>query len=339
MRRAEWLEVGVFGLVILLLHAAGWGLFLAYARNYPAMAGLGLAAYLFGLRHGFDADHIAAVDDTTRYLLQKGRSPVGAGFFFSLGHSTVVFLLAVALALATSRVTALLPGLRSAGAVIGAAVSGGFLLLVALLNLRVLLGIARAWRQYRRAHPGTHAHAHLERMLNRPTLAGRLLAGRWTRFIEHGWHMYPIGLLFGLGFDTASEIALLATTAGASAASLPLPAVLSLPLLFAAGMSALDTADGVLMFHAYRWAMTDASRKVVYNLVVTGLSVVVALWVGGVELLQLGLQGAGLRSALGGLADMQLTLPGYLIVAVFAAVWIAAAAWRLGAGRKAMRGT
>src|SRR5271169_7238120 len=183
------------------LHLVGWGLYLQYAADYPALVGLGFVAYMFGLRHAFDADHIAAIDDTVRYMLQKGKKPLGVGFFFSLGHSTIVFFMAVAIIFAATAVKRSLPELENLGSIIGAGVSGTFLWVLGILNLLVLLNILKVWRQ---AKTGKHSHVHLEELLTQRGFINRLFGGRLQRVISHSWQMYPIGLLFGLGFDTAS---------------------------------------------------------------------------------------------------------------------------------------
>jgi high-affinity nickel-transport protein len=324
--RTGWLEVGELYLIIALLHAAGWGLIMLYAKQSPAIVGLGLAAYLFGLRHAFDVDHIAAVDDTVRYMLHRGRNPLGVGFYFSLGHSTIVFVVALAIALATTSLSSRLPALRDLGSMVGASVSGLFLLVIGLLNLRVLFGIARLSVK---ASAAQHDHVHLESLLARRGFMNRVFGGRLKRVADHSWQMYPVGMLFGLGFDTASEISLLTMTAGASMA-LPLPAVLALPLLFAAGMLAMDTTDGVVMCRAYRWAFVNPRRKIFYNLVTTGLSVAVALLVGGVELAQTFVGTLDLR---GHFPDLIRSIGfggvGYTVVAIFIITWgVAVLVWK-----------
>jgi len=310
---------GLYGFIA-LLHGVGWGAYLHYSRQHPPLVGLGLVAYLFGLRHAFDADHIAAVDDTVRFMLQRGRRPLAVGFFFSLGHSTIVLGLSVALAAAAVVVKAQLPELRSMGALLGAGVSGAFLWIIGILNLLVLLDILKIWRG---AQAGTHSHSHLETLLQRRGLLNRLFGGRLTRLMSRSWHMYPLGLLFGLGFDTASEVGLLAMTAGASAGDLPWPAVLSLPILFAAGMTLMDTTDGVLMSKAYDWAFINPLRKIFYNLTTTSLSVAVALLIGTVELLQVLI---GLLGWRGPVVDVVAALDfgalGYVIVALFLLAWV-----------------
>jgi nickel/cobalt transporter (NiCoT) family protein len=327
--RAEYFRLAWFYGFIALLHVLGWGAYLHYAGRYPQLVGLGFAAYMFGLRHAFDADHIAAVDDTVRYLLQKGQKPLGVGFFFSLGHSTVVLALAVGIAFAAASVKAGLPELRNVGAIVGTAVSGTFLWIIGILNLLVLLDILKIWKT---AKSGTHSHAHLEALLRKRGLLNRLFGSRLRGFMNHSWQMYPLGLLFGLGFDTASEIGLLAMTAGASAGDLPISAVLCLPVLFAAGMTVMDTTDGVLMSKAYNWAFVNPLRKIFYNLTTTGLSVAVALVIGMIELTQVAIGALGLHGPrLDALANLDFGVLGYLIVGMFLLAWGASLAyWKLG---------
>jgi nickel/cobalt transporter (NiCoT) family protein len=325
---SEWARLAALYGCIAGLHVVGWGLFLYYSTRYPALVGLGFVAYMFGLRHAFDADHIVAVDDTVRYMLQKGKKPLGIGFFFSLGHSTVVFALAVTIISLTTAVTQGLPEIRRLGGVIGASVSGTFLWVIGVLNLLVLLDILKVWRQ---AKTGKHDHAHLEELLSQRGFINRMLGGRLRKFVSHSWQMYPLGALFGLGFDTASEIGLLAMTAGAAAGNLPALAVLALPILFAAGMTAMDTTDGVLMVKAYNWAFVNPLRKIFYNLTITSLSIAVALIIGTIELLQVFI---GLLHLEGGLFDFVAALDfavlGYVIVGVFIIAWAASVAvWRI----------
>ncbi len=316
---------GFFG-VVGLLHVAGWGLLFAVAHGQPTILALGGLAYTFGLRHAFDADHISAIDNTTRKLLQDGRKPVGVGFFFSLGHSTVVFLIAAALGLTVKWIVEGVVSnggeLRSIGGVLGTVVSGGFLVLIGILNLIVLLDVIRV---YRRLHAGEYDRESLELDLTAGGFMSRIF-GRLFRIIRHSWQMYPIGFLFGLGFDTASEVAILAISAGAAAKGLPFVAVIALPLIFAAGMSLMDTADGAFMAKAYSWAFASPIRKVFYNLTMTSLSVFVALFVGVIELLQalilvLHLEG-GVFGAIAGF-DL-IGRAGYFIVAAFIVAWAAA---------------
>ena len=315
----ERIRIRGFYVVVALLHLTGWGLYLRYSGQYPPLAGLGFVAYLFGLRHAFDADHIAAIDDTVRFMLYRGKRSLGVGFFFSLGHSTVVLILAFALALASGAVTARLPQMRTAGGVIGVCVSGVFLWVIGILNLLVLLDLLKVWRQ---AKSGTHSHQQLEAILVRRGLLGRLFRGRFQRLMKHSWQMYPLGLLFGLGFDTASEVALLVMTAGASAGNLPIPAVLSLPILFAAGMTLMDTTDGVLMIKAYDWAYLNPVRKIFYNATTTGLSVGVALLIGSIELSQVLIGVLALHGNIfDGIARLDFGSLGYVVVGLFLLAW------------------
>ena len=316
---------GFFGSVA-VLHLAGWGLLLVYAAGHPTLLALGGLAYTFGLRHAFDADHIAAIDNTTRKLLQDGRKPVGVGFFFSLGHSTVVFLIAAALGLAVKwlveGVVSNAGQLRSIGAVLGSGVSGGFLVLIGVMNLVVLLDVIRV---YRRMHNGDYDRESLELDLTAGGFMTRIF-GRLFKIIRHSWQMYLVGFLFGLGFDTASEVAILAVSAGAAANGVPFGAVIALPLIFAAGMSLMDTADGAFMAKAYSWAFASPIRKVFYNLTMTSLSVFVALFVGVVELLQVLITVSGLRGGVfSAIAGFDLVgRAGLFIVAAFVLSWVAA---------------
>lgn len=325
----EWLRLAAVYGFIAFLHLLGWGLYLRYAADYPALIGLGFVAYMFGLRHAFDADHIAAIDDTVRYMLQKGRKPLGIGFFFSLGHSTIVLGLAVGIAVAATAVKQDLPALRNIGGVLGAGVSGLFLWTIGILNFLVLLDILGVWNQ---AKNGRHDHRHLEQLMAQRGLLNRLFGGRLQKFVEHSWQMYPLGALFGLGFDTASEVGLLAMTAGASAGNLPMGAVLALPILFAAGMSLMDTTDGVLMSKAYNWAFLNPLRRIFYNLTTTSLSIAVALVIGTIELLQVLIGMLDLHGPfLDAVAGLDFGTLGYVIVGLFLLAWgLSVACWKLG---------
>jgi high-affinity nickel-transport protein len=317
-------RIGLLGAFIVGLYVVGVGLLVVYAGSHTALVGTAVLAYTLGLRHAFDADHIAAIDNTTRQLRQQGRRSVGVGFFFSLGHSSVVLILTVVAALVTHAV----PDLGGSTHFVGASVSGVFLWIVGLLNLMVLIDVLRvAWRI---GHGGADEHQ-LEQMLAPQGLLMRLGLGRVTRFVSRSAHMYPVGLLFGLGFETATEVALIALGAGAAASGLPLLAILSLPLLFTAGMSTLDTIDGIVMMHAYDWALRRPVRKVFYNLTITSLSVAVALTVGTVQLLNAAIDAFNLRggfwSMIGGL-DFQVL--GYVMAGLFVGTWLAALLlWRV----------
>jgi len=319
LTRTEWLRLSGFGGAVCFLHLAGWGLFLYYARRNPALAGLGSLAYTFGLRHAFDADHIAAIDNTTRKFLQDGKRSLGVGFFFSLGHSTIVFSLAAGLAIAAKTVDSRIPALQDYGGTIGASVSGSFLLLIGLLNLAVLLDILAV---FRRMKQGVYDAQQLEQSLQSRGLMSRFFLDRVGDRIDKSWKMYPLGVLFGLGFDTASEIGLLAIAAGVATHHVPILAVISLPIIFAAGMSLMDTADGAFMSHAYGWAFSNPIRKIYYNITVTSLSVAVALLIGTVELLQVTATKLSLNGGFWALLqDLDLGQIGYLVVAIFVAAW------------------
>jgi high-affinity nickel-transport protein len=329
MTRGEWTRLGGFSAAVLLLHALGFGLFLYYLPRNPALTGLATLAYTFGLRHAFDADHIAAIDNTTRKLLQDGERPLGTGFFFSLGHSTIVFSLTAGLAVAFGTMHSKIPTLQAYGSTIGASVSGTFLLLIGALNLLVLLDVVGVFRGMKRGH---YDEQDLERALLNQGILARFLLKRIGSRIDASWKMYPLGVLFGLGFDTATEIGLLALAAGVATHHVPFLAVISLPLIFAAGMSLMDTADGAFMSHAYGWAFSSPVRKVYYNISVTSLSIAVAWLVGTIELLQvlaakLELHG-GFWTVLGGLDLGRL---GYVVVGLFAATWLCSLAlWKTG---------
>jgi high-affinity nickel-transport protein len=320
LSRVEWLRLSGFGGAVAFLHVAGWGLFLLFARSNPALAGLGTLAYTFGLRHAFDADHIAAIDNSTRKFLQEEKRPLGVGFFFSLGHSSVVLALTASLAFGAAGVKARIPSFQHWGSYVGAGVSGTFLWIIGILNLLVLLDIVRVFREMR---AGTLDEERLEQKLRERGLMSRLFIGGVASRIRESWQMYPLGVLFGLGFDTATEVGLLAISAGVATNTdhVPFLAVLSLPLLFAAGMSLMDTADGAFMSHAYTWAFSNPIRKVYYNLTVTTLSVVVAIGVGSVELLQV-------VGAPGFQVDFNLL--GYGIVGLFVVTWATSAlVWKV----------
>src|ERR687883_1385079 len=282
LTRAEWRRLAGFGGGILLLHVLGWGFFLYSPRHNPALAGLGTLAYTFGLRHAFDADHIAAIDNTTRKFLADGKRSLGVGFFFSLGHSTIVFSLAAGLALAAKSVNSHLPGFREYGSYVGAGVAGTFLWIIGVLNLLVLLDILRIFRDMRR---GSYDRERLEERLLDRGFMNRFFVGRFAARIRESWQMYPLGVLFGLGFDTATEVGLLALAAGVAVHAVPPLAIVSLPVLFAAGMCLMDTIDGAFMSKAYGWAFANPVRRIYYNITGTGLSGVVGPAIGMVGVL------------------------------------------------------
>ena len=320
MSRAEWTRLGGFSAAVVLLHVAGFGLFIYYLPTNPALAGLASLAYTFGLRHAFDADHIAAIDNTTRKFLADGKRPLGTGFFFSLGHSSVVFGLTAGLAIAAKSVNSSIPALQTYGSTIGLSVSGTFLLVIGALNLLVLLEVVRVFRRMKR---GTYREEDLESVLLKQGFLSRVLLKRLGSKIDASWKMYPLGLLFGLGFDTATEISLLAVAAGVATHHVPFLAVISLPLIFAAGMSLMDTADGAFMAHAYGWAFSSPVRKVFYNISVTSLSVAVAWMVGGIEVLQVLAAKFSLHGSFWQFFEsIDLGQLGYIVVALFAGMWL-----------------
>ena len=303
------------------LNVAAWGLAFWLFASHPLLLGTALLAYTFGLRHAVDADHISAIDNVTRRLMQDRKRPVGVGFFFSLGHSTVVIALTVGIAVAASIVKGRLPALQRAGELVGTSVSATFLLLVAAINLIVLIDIFRAFRGARRGE--SYDDRGVDEMLD-----GRGLIGRFfrplLRLVDSSWKMYPFGLLFGLGFDTATEVGLLGIAAVEAGKGLPVYDILIFPLLFTAGMSLLDTTDGILMLGAYGWAFIKPMRKLYYNMVITLVSVLVALIIGAIEAAsvvasQLQLSG-GIWDAVDALSGNFGTL-GFIIVGVFLVSW------------------
>lgn len=339
LTRDEWRRAGVLTAVIVGLHVVGLGM-LAISTSQDLTLGtgavfgaaLGITAYTLGARHAFDADHIAAIDNVTRKLVNDGQRPLSVGFFFALGHSTIVFGLAVLLAIGIRGLSGAVgddgSGLAQVTTAIGPTVAGIFLVLIGILNLVVLVGIVRVFLRMRH---GRYSEPELEEQLNRRGFMNRFY-GRATRAIKKPWQMYPLGLLFGLGFDTATEIALLATAGTAAAGDLPLYAILSLPILFAAGMSLFDTLDGAFMNVAYSWAFFKPVRKVFYNLTITALSVLVALVIGPISLISVLSDkfeiGDGL---LGSIAALDLEYVGFVIVGLAVVIWaIALAAWHFG---------
>jgi high-affinity nickel-transport protein len=286
------------------------------------------------LRHAFDADHIAAIDDTTRLMLAKGKKPLGVGLFFSLGHSSIVLAMSVAVAFAAKTAIRFQHSYAALGGVIGASVSGFFLYLVGILNLVILVGIIKVWRQ---AKSGQFSHEHLEQMLNDRGLIKRLFKGRFARGFDHSWQLYPIGLLFGLGFDTATEVALLALSAtaaiGTVGGTLPPLAIIALPLIFGAGMSLMDSLDGIFMIKAYSWAFTSPLRKIYYNLTTTGLSIFVALVIGTIELVSViaSKTSLGAHEPFKSIASVNLGSLGFFIVASFVGAWVLSVTiWKMG---------
>ncbi|MFF5402765.1 HoxN/HupN/NixA family nickel/cobalt transporter [Streptomyces misionensis] len=345
MTRQEWIRVGSMAAFVLALHVIGWGTLVGViapqhfsvgttAAGKPAAFGIGIGvtAYMLGMRHAFDADHIAAIDNTTRKLMGSGQRPLSVGFWFSLGHSSIVFGLALLLSLGMK---ALAGPVRDDGShlhqvtsLIGTTVSGAFLYLIAVINLVILAGI---WKVFRRMRTGHYDEAALEAQLDNRGFMNRLLR-RVTGSISKPWQMYPLGLLFGLGFDTATEIALLVLAGSGAASGLPWYAILTLPVLFAAGMALLDTIDGSFMNFAYGWAFSKPVRKVYYNLTITGLSVAVALIIGSVELLGLLADKLELHGFFWDwISGLDLNTVGFVVVGLFFVTWaLALLVWKAG---------
>jgi high-affinity nickel-transport protein len=333
---AERRRTGLMFLSIAVLHIVGFGVFIAFVvpSHYKGL-GIGVAglAYSLGLRHAFDADHISAIDNTTRKLMSEGKRPLSIGYWFSLGHSTIVVAIGVAVVVAEKAVYGAVSNHNSSleqfGGVFGTLVSAGFLYLIALLNVVILAGILRVFRSMRH---GDYDEAELERQLNNRGLMSRVF-GRWMKTIDREWKIYPVGVVFGMGFDTATEVALLATTALLASKHLPFYSIMCLPILFTAGMCLMDTIDGMFMNFAYSWAFFNPVRKVYYNLAITGLSVSICFFIGTVEVLGL------LPTELGGLhsgfwnymANFDINKAGFVIVGMFVACWAGALAfWKFG---------
>jgi len=338
LTRGEWAAILGVATVVIGLHVVGWFTLAAIVapRHYSVGngqffgIGLGVTAYTLGMRHAFDADHIAAIDNTTRKLLADGKRPISVGFWFSLGHSSVVFALCVLLSLGVRSIAGQVKdnssSLHSMLGLVGTGVSGAFLYLIGILNLFILIGIVKVFRGMRR---GVFDEYELETHLNNRGFMNRILGGL-TKSVRKSWHIYPIGVLFGLGFDTASEISLLVLAGGAAAFDLPWYAILTLPVLFAAGMSLLDSIDGCFMNFAYGWAFSRPVRKVYYNITITALSVAVALIIGTVELLSILVDKLSITSGpIAWVGGLDLNNVGFFIVGLFVLTWaVALAVWR-----------
>ncbi len=336
----EWRSLIGMAIAIVGLHVVGWGVLAGIVAPHSFDIGsgqvfgigLGLTAYALGMRHAFDADHIAAIDNTSRKLISGQQRALSVGFWFSLGHSSIVFILVALLALGVRALAGQLSSdssaLQQVMHLVGAAVSGTFLYLIGIVNLVILIGIVRAFRRMRHERLSDDA---LEAQLANRGLLNRLLAGA-MRTVRRPWQMYPIGLAFGLGFDTATEVSLLVLAGGAAAFSLPWYAVLTLPILFAAGMSLLDTVDGCFMNVAYGWALSSPVRKTFYNLTVTGLSVAVAFTIGSIQLLSILADRLGVtHGPLAYLADLDLSAVGLVVAVGFVGIWVLAlVVWRFG---------
>ncbi len=335
---------GVLG-TVLFLHILGWGLFIHYnsdpryhslvdGKGALVYAGAGALAYSFGLRHAFDADHISAIDDSTRIMLAKGKKPLGVGLFFSLGHSTIVLALSVAIAIAAKAAVKFQKDFAETGGIIGASISSFFLYLVGILNLVILVGVLKVWKQ---AKSGKFSHEHLNELLNERGIMKRIFRGFFKKGFDNSWQLYPVGVLFGLGFDTATEVALLALSAtaavGTVGGTLPPLAIIALPIIFAAGMSLMDALDGIFMTKAYSWAFTSPLRKIYYNITTTGLSIFVALVIGTIQFVGVLAEKTDIEAnqPFTAIAAIDLGQIGYWIVASFVVAWVVSVlVWKTG---------
>jgi high-affinity nickel-transport protein len=288
--------------------------------KYSILAGVGLVSYVLGLRHAVDADHIAVIDNTTRKLLQQGKRPVTVGTWFSLGHSTVVIALTAALVLLTRAVVNALPAFKSGGAIIGTSISGAFLFIIGLVNVLIVLDV---YKTFKGLKEGKLTGAQLDDALNKNSFMTKTF-GKLFKIVNEPWQIYPVGILFGLGFDTASQIALIAITIGV-AGTVPFWYVLMMPLLFTAGMVTIDTSDGISMRCAYGWAFLKPIRKIYYNLTITIISVLVAFAIGGIELIQVVASEVGWTTGFWGfLSNLDFETMGYAIIAIFLISWLVA---------------
>ncbi|HEX4019750.1 MAG TPA: HoxN/HupN/NixA family nickel/cobalt transporter [Acidobacteriaceae bacterium] len=322
--------VGIYG-ILLIFNLVVWAWAFVAFHRYPILLGTAFLAYSFGLRHAVDADHIAAIDNVTRKLMQEGKRPVAVGFMFSLGHSTIVVIGSIAIAATALALQHRIDAVRNIGGVIGTLVSSFFLLGIALVNLIILQSIYRAFRRVRCGEP--YVEEDFDLLLGNRGFLARLFRPMF-RMIQSSWHMYPLGILFGLGFDTATEIGLLGISAAEASKGLSLWSILVFPALFAAGMSLIDTTDNILMLGAYGWAFVKPIRKLYYNMTITFVSVVVAVAVGGIEALGLLAGQFQLKGTFWDLVhklNENFGMLGYFIIGIFAMSWIVSVAiykWR-----------
>jgi high-affinity nickel-transport protein len=308
----------LFGILI-AFNCAIWLVTFFSLQSYPFLFGLVTIAYGFGLRHAVDADHIAAIDNTTRKLMQDGKRPIGVGFFFSLGHATIVIALSILIAFSASYVKHNLPFFQETGSLIGTTVSSVFLLFIGIINLIALIEIIKIWKAVKSG--GKHTDKTIDHLNNRGFFARMLKP--LLKTVTQSWHMYPIGLLFGLGFDTASEVGLLSISAVTGASGIPFGYIMLLPLAFTAGMALIDTLDGFLMLGAYGWAYIKPVRKLYYNMSITFISVVIALFIGSVEGLQIISEKTGFNSGfIQVINNLDFANLGYITIAIFVSCWI-----------------
>jgi high-affinity nickel-transport protein len=316
----------VFAIFVVLaaMNLALWGLAVITFHQYPVLLGTCFLAYSFGLRHAVDADHIAAIDNVTRKLMQQGQRPVGVGLFFSLGHSTIVFGLSAAVAGTALALKDRFDGLANWGNVFGTLISAVFLLGIACMNLLILVSILGTFRRVQAG--GVYCDEDFDLLLARRGFFGRVFRGLF-KIVDHSWQMYPVGFLFGLGFDTATEVGLLGIAAASATKGLPIWSIMLFPALFTAGMALVDTMDSILMLGAYGWAFMKPMRKLFYNLTITAVSVLVAVVVGGIEALAL-IQGqynltGWFWDRIGMIdGDTAFGLLGYVIIGIFLVAWV-----------------
>jgi nickel/cobalt transporter (NiCoT) family protein len=335
MSPTQWLQTKLMFASILLLHIIGFGIFIVFVvpGHYKGLGiGVAVLAYTLGLRHAFDADHISAIDNTTRKLMNEGKKPLSVGYYFSLGHCTIVIAIGAGIVIAEKAVYGAVSnngsGLEQFGGIFGTIVSAGFLYLIAFLNIVILAGILAVFRKMRH---GDYDEEELEKQLENRGLMCRMF-GPWMKSITKEWQMYPVGVVFGMGFDTATEVALLATTALLATQALPWYSIMCLPILFTAGMSLMDTFDGVFMNVAYGWAFFNPVRKVYYNLAVTGLSVFICFFIGTIEVLGLLPTELHLKGSFWNfMAKFDINKAGFVIVGMFIVTWVGALLiWKYG---------
>lgn len=314
--RAKWLR---YTMAVVGIHLLGVTLLILNLKQYSQLLGLSFVAYTLGLRHAFDADHIAAIDNTVRKMVQQEQEPTGVGFFFSIGHSSVVCIMAIVTAFSMHWAQQNIPQLKTFFSLIGSAVAGSFLLLIGLFNLFIWFDLYRLFSKMRL---GEYEEENIDQVLLNRGFVSRFFKPVY-RLINKSWHILPLGFLFGLSFDTASEVALLAISANLAIRSVPITAILSLPVIFAAGMSLMDTADGIFMTTAYHWAFSTPLRKIYYNLSVTGLSVIAALFIGSIELAQIITPQLGLNVGVWKwIQHLNFNGIGYLLVGLFVFTWV-----------------
>ncbi len=313
----------IIGIYILLIafNIVAWVLaFIGFSAQYPALLGTALLAYTFGLRHSVDADHISAIDNVTRKLMQENKRPTTVGFFFSLGHSTIVVALSIGIAIAAAFIQNAIPTLKSAGGLIGTSVSAAFLYLIAIINILVLIEIYQTFQKVKRGEE--YSDQTLDEFLNQRGLMGRFFRPL-LRLVDKSWKMYPVGVLFGLGFDTATEVGILGIAAVEAGKGLPIPYILIFPALFTAGMCLMDTTDGILMLGAYGWAFVKPVRKLYYNLNITLVSVLVALVVGTIEVMSIIATEFNLSGGIWDhIGNLDFGMLGGIIIGIFLASWI-----------------